>query len=69
MGNMNLSGLLQLGIGVLSLFGAPGLPRNYAGGVTQILGGLEAMFAQPHEVGSVQVMPASETAAATQSAS
>ncbi|KWT73779.1 hypothetical protein [Candidatus Magnetominusculus xianensis] len=72
MGNFNIQGLLQVGIGLLSLFGAAGLPRNYVGGITQILGGLESMFAHPHEVGSVSATPstpANPAATANQGAS
>ncbi|MBF0516394.1 MAG: hypothetical protein HQK97_04620 [Nitrospirae bacterium] len=33
------------------------MPRNYVGGITQIVGGLESMFAQPSEVGTAVVKP------------
>ncbi|MEO5360768.1 MAG: hypothetical protein H7843_10045 [Nitrospirota bacterium] len=60
-----VEGVLQMGLGIMSLFGY-GVPRNYIGGMTALISGLEALFAQPHEVGSVAVKPTAET---TQAAS
>ncbi|MBF0554361.1 MAG: hypothetical protein HQK96_07330 [Nitrospirae bacterium] len=68
MGNITIQGVLQLGVGILSLFGGAGVQRNYVSGITNIVGALESMFAQPHEVGSASVTSA-PTAATTPSAS
>lgn len=61
MGNQQVQvpvrGVLQLGLGILSLFGV-GMPRDYIGGVTAIANSLELFFAEPHEVGTVAVLPA-----------
>lgn len=59
-----VEGVLQLGLGLMSLFGY-GVPRNYIGGITALVGGLETLFAQPHEVGSVTVTTSTTTGAAT----
>ncbi|MBF0486950.1 MAG: hypothetical protein HQK98_02205 [Nitrospirae bacterium] len=67
MGNITIQGVLQLGVGILSLFGGAGVQRNYVSGITNIVGALESMFAQPHEVGSVAATtpPAATTPAAS----
>ncbi|WP_420267003.1 hypothetical protein [Candidatus Magnetominusculus dajiuhuensis] len=61
MGNITIQGVLQLGVGILSLFGGAGVQRNYVSGITNIVGALESMFAQPHEVGAATVTSTTAT--------
>lgn len=64
MGNTRISaeGVLQIGLGIMSLVGY-GVPKNYVGGITALVNGLESLFAAPHEVGSVTVTSTAPAAA------
>ncbi|MBF0457925.1 MAG: hypothetical protein HQK99_08535 [Nitrospirae bacterium] len=63
MGNTRISaeGVLHIGLGIMSLVGY-GVPKSYSGGITSLVNGLELLFAEPHEVGSVTVTSATPAA-------